>query len=78
MRLVSDNDAYAEFTQGYHFWCPVAPVPIFDRLLHDAVKRVRSRSNVIVNFHEVSDVALGFRSIFGTSSHSTTSGQELV
>ena len=51
--------------KGYHFWCPIAPVPIFDRLLHEAVKRVRAKSAGYSPFHDVSDVALGFRSVFG-------------
>ena len=51
--------------KGYHFWCPIAPVPIFDRLLHDAIRRVRTKSSGFAPFHDVSDVALGFRSVFG-------------
>eukprot|EP00934_Nitzschia_sp_Nitz4_P007696 Nitzschia sp. Nitz4//scaffold68_size99682//38550//44354//NITZ4_004562-RA/size99682-snap-gene-0.8-mRNA-1//-1//CDS//3329556587//7686//frame0 len=51
--------------KGYHFWCPVAPVPIFDRLLHEATKRVRAKSTGFEPFHDVSDVALGFRCVFG-------------
>lgn len=51
--------------KGYHFWCPIAPVPIFDRLLHEAIKRVRAKSSGYAPFHDVSDVALGFRSVFG-------------
>ncbi len=51
--------------KGYHFWCPIAPVPIFDRLLHEAIKRVRAKSIGYSPFHDISDVALGFRSVFG-------------
>lgn len=51
--------------KGYHFWCPIATLSIFDRLLHEAVKRARSKSNGYSPFHDVSDVALGFRSVFG-------------
>jgi len=51
--------------KGYHFWCPIAPVPLFDRLLRDAIKRVQSRDGIYTPFHEVSDVALGFRCVFG-------------
>lgn len=51
--------------KGYHFWCPIAPVPIFDRLLHEAMKRARAKSNGYIPIHDVSDVALAFRSVFG-------------
>jgi hypothetical protein len=51
--------------KGYHFWCPIATASIFDRLLHEAVQRARSKSNGYSPLHEVSDVALGFRSVFG-------------
>jgi hypothetical protein len=53
--------------KGYHFWCPIAPVPIFDRLLREAVKRSRSSSGgqTYAPIHEISDVPLAFRSIFG-------------
>ena len=53
--------------KGYHFWCPVAPLPIFDRLLREAVKRARVRNNTFAPLHDVSEVALGFRSVFGKS-----------
>lgn len=53
--------------KGYHFWCPVAPLPIFDRLLREAVKRARIRNNTFTPLHDVSEVALGFRSVFGKS-----------
>jgi hypothetical protein len=51
--------------KGYHFWCPVAPLPIFDRLLREAVKRIHIKNNTFAPFHDVSEVALGFRSVFG-------------
>ena len=55
--------------KGYHFWCPIAPVPIFDRLLREAVKRSRATSSsggqTYAPIHEVSDVPLAFRSVFG-------------
>lgn len=82
--------------KGYHFWCPITPVPIFDRLLREAINKRNShhltRCAIIPNdntdrrghhhhtstktktttnyqytpMHDVSDVALGFRSVFGT------------
>ena len=52
--------------KGYHFWCPIAPLPIFDRLLREAVKRVRTKDNTYAPIYDVSDVALGFRCVFGT------------
>jgi hypothetical protein len=56
--------------KGYHFWCPIAPVPIFDRLLNEAVQRSRAKSSTsggsYIPIHDVSEVALGFRSVFGT------------
>jgi len=51
--------------KGYHFWCPIATVPIFDRLLHEAIQRARTKSTGYVPIHDVSEVALGFRSVFG-------------
>lgn len=52
--------------KGYHYWCPIAPLPIFDRLLREAVKRARmNKENAFAPMHDVSDVALGFRSVFG-------------
>jgi hypothetical protein len=51
--------------KGYHFWCPIAPLPILDRLLREAVKRVRAKDNTFVPIYDVSDVALGFRCVFG-------------
>jgi hypothetical protein len=51
--------------KGYHFWCPIAPLPIFDRLLREAVKRARVKDNTFAPIYDVSDVALGFRCVFG-------------
>lgn len=52
--------------KGYHFWCAIGtPLPIFDHLFREAVKRLQSKGNVIAPLHDVSDVALGFRSVFG-------------
>jgi len=57
--------------KGYHFWCPIAPVPIFDRLLNEAIQRSRAKSRSsggvsYIPIHDISEVALGFRSVFGT------------
>ena len=51
--------------KGYHFWCPVAPLPIFDRMLREAVKRVRAKANSFAPIYAVSAVALGFRCVVG-------------
>jgi len=52
--------------KGYHFWCAIGtPLPIFDHLFREAVKRIRSKGNTITPLHDVSDVALGFRCVFG-------------
>eukprot|EP00536_Pseudo-nitzschia_multiseries_P012747 jgi/Psemu1/209578/e_gw1.504.17.1 len=57
--------------KGYHFWCPMVPLPIFDRLFREAVKRVRGHANnhtnagVVPPIHEVQEVPLAFRSVFG-------------
>jgi hypothetical protein len=52
--------------KGYHFWCAFGtPLPIFDRMFRDAVKRINESENLIVPLHSVSDVALGFRCVFG-------------
>jgi hypothetical protein len=51
--------------KGYHFWCPIAPVPMFDRLLHEAMQRARAKASGYIPIHDVSEVALGFRSVFG-------------
>ena len=46
--------------KGYHFWCVNGnPLPIFDRLLREAVAETELHVNV------VEDVALGYRCIFG-------------
>ena len=60
--------ATAKPCKGYHFWCALGkPLPIFDRLLRDAVKRVQNNKDysVVTQIHDVSDVALGFRCVFG-------------
>eukprot|EP00978_Attheya_sp_CCMP212_P000484 scaffold951_cov62-Attheya_sp.AAC.2 len=52
--------------KGYHFWCIIGtPLPIFDRLFRDAVKQLRSKDNSIIPIHDISDVALAFRCVFG-------------
>mmetsp|Transcript_1926 Transcript_1926/g.2600 ORF Transcript_1926/g.2600 Transcript_1926/m.2600 type:complete len:352 (+) Transcript_1926:308-1363(+) len=50
--------------KGYHFWCPNATVSIFDRMFREALDRVRAKGNM-TPVHDISDVALGFRSVFG-------------
>ena len=40
-------------------------MPMFDRLLRGAVATIRQEQNLIVPMHQVSDVALGFRCVFG-------------
>jgi hypothetical protein len=50
--------------KGYHFWCPNATVSIFDRLFREAMERLRAEGNENA-VHDISDVALGFRSVFG-------------
>jgi len=52
----------------YHYWCAIGiPLPIFDRLLSDAVHRLRNSKDqmIVVPIQDVSDVASGFRCVFG-------------
>jgi hypothetical protein len=51
--------------KGYHFWCPIAPVPIFDHLFREAVNRPGTTDTTYDVIPEVSDVPLAFRSVFG-------------
>lgn len=63
--------------KGYHFWCAIGtPSPIFDRLLRDAAERIRTAgcgggrypqppAVVAPAVQDVSDVAVGFRCVFG-------------
>merc|ERR1712238_175221 len=52
--------------RGYHFWCKNATYTIFDRMFRDAVEQFKISSNgPIPALHNVSDVALGFRNVFG-------------
>lgn len=58
--------AVAKPCKGYHFWCAIGtPLPIFDRLLREAVKSVNSKNNTFAPIPDVSDIALGFRCVFG-------------
>lgn len=51
--------------KGYHFWCPNATISIFDRMFRDALDRIREKHNTETSIHDISDIALGFRSVFG-------------
>ncbi|GAX24917.1 hypothetical protein FisN_2Lh192 [Fistulifera solaris] len=54
--------------KGYHYWCAIGtPLPMFDRLLRDGVQRFNSMNGnkPIKDFHTPSEVALGFRCVFG-------------
>ena len=56
--------------KGYHFWCSIGtPLPNFDRLFREAVRRTNSsggsRDKPAPFTHDVSDVALAFRCVFG-------------
>jgi len=50
--------------KGYHFWCPHTVITIFDRMFRDALESLREQGDS-TPIHNISDVALGFRSIFG-------------
>jgi DENN (AEX-3) domain/uDENN domain/dDENN domain len=56
--------------KGYHFWCAIGtPLPNFDRLFREAKRRANTsdgnREKVVPTLHDVSDVALAFRCVFG-------------
>ncbi|GKY97442.1 hypothetical protein MPSEU_000702700 [Mayamaea pseudoterrestris] len=54
--------------KGYHFWCAIGtPLPMFDRLIRDGVKKANSSKEhgVVAHTQAISDVALGFRCVFG-------------
>lgn len=58
--------------KGYHFWCATgAPLPMFDRLLRDGIRRYHRKINANDDrcseapLQTVSDIALGFRCVFG-------------
>ena len=58
--------AAAKPCKGYHFWCAFGtPLPIFDRMFRDAVKRIKEHGNPVAPIHDIGDVALGFRCVFG-------------
>jgi len=51
--------------KGYHFWCAKGtPLPIFDRMYRAAVESMR-KDGINIPSHEVSDLALAFRCVFG-------------
>ena len=51
--------------KGYHYWCAIGtPMPIFDRLFADALRFLK-QDEEHAQLHQVSDIALGFRCIFG-------------
>ena len=52
--------------KGYHFWCSTgSPSPIFDRLLREGIRRLGKEQSMVTTTNDVSDVALGFRCVFG-------------
>eukprot|EP00970_Alexandrium_tamarense_P018094 scaffold13318_cov193-Alexandrium_tamarense.AAC.6 len=52
--------------KGYHFWCAQGtPLPIFDRAFREAADEYSKKNNTIVPVPDASDVALGFRCVFG-------------
>eukprot|EP00977_Amphora_coffeiformis_P027170 scaffold34593_cov179-Amphora_coffeaeformis.AAC.8 len=52
--------------KGYHFWCSTgSPSPIFDRLLREGIRRLGKEQSMVTTMNDVSDVALGFRCVFG-------------
>ena len=51
--------------KGYHFWCPSVPWSIFDRAFREAAQEYGKRNKLMVPIPDVSDVAIGFRCIFG-------------
>jgi hypothetical protein len=53
--------------KGYHFWCAIGtPLPLFDRLIREGVQRINDgKENSFTPIRDVSDVALGFRCVFG-------------
>lgn len=58
--------AVTKACRGSHFWCAIGTsLPVFDRLLREAVKRVNSNEISFAPVCDVSDVALGFRCVFG-------------
>ena len=51
--------------KGYHFWCPYNPWSIFDRAFREAAQEYGKKHKMVVPIPDVSDVAIGFRCIFG-------------
>ncbi|KAL7553196.1 hypothetical protein ACHAWF_016455, partial [Thalassiosira exigua] len=51
--------------KGYHFWCAQGTPPLFDKAFREAAESYRKQSKMLLPIPEVSDVALGFRSVFG-------------
>lgn len=52
--------------KGYHFWCVQGtPNPLFDRYFRDAMKRLRTNGGALPPIHDTSDIAIGFRCVFG-------------
>jgi hypothetical protein len=55
--------------KGYHFWCAIGtPLPTFDRLFRDAMRRVKNSTrdkSVVVTTQDLTDIALAFRCVFG-------------
>lgn len=51
--------------KGYHFWCPYNPWSIFDRAFREAAQEYGTKHKLVVPIPDVSDVAIGFRCIFG-------------
>jgi len=58
--------ATAKPCKGYHFWCAKGtPLSVFDRFFRDAVNRVSTRGGNFAPIQDASDVAIGFRCVFG-------------
>lgn len=51
--------------KGYHFWCPIAPLPVFDHLYREAEKRIQATSTTLSPTNHPDEIALAFRSVFG-------------
>ena len=56
---------FTKACKGYHFWCPSVPWSIFDRAFREAAQEYGKRNKLVVPIPDVSDVAIGFRCIFG-------------
>jgi hypothetical protein len=54
--------------KGYHYWCAIGtPFPMFDRLVRDGAQRLNNSKDhkAVIPIHTPSEVALGFRCVFG-------------